>query len=360
MRLWLLFSIAYPLLVAAAIGLGSVFPGDEGHFLETSRLFAQKLSWEWIRTYPEMSGPLPFLVFAGWGSVFGWSLPVMRTCSLLIGAVAMFVAGLVFRDAKQPLWAAGLLGLNPYWAAMTVFVYTDMLTVLCALLAYRMAVQQRAVLYALAMAGALVSRQYLVYMALAVALWFAWRRAWPMVAATLAAMLPLGALVLLWGALAPASNVRGMYLAGGFQFHTGALVGYIGVLFVFLMPWLIWRKPTWSWWPLALGFAIYWISPVRTSPPSLAAGILTTGLLDRALHLIMPAQFGRDLFWAVCFGAGLSLLWSWRQRRTELAVITVLCFLAVMPVSYLYWEKYLLPVLPLAALVCSRPVESRG
>jgi len=356
-RGWLLYCILYPLLVAAAIGLGSVYPGDEGHFLGTSQLFAERLSVEWLRTYPEMSGPLPFLVFAGWGSVFGWSLVTMRLCSLLIGGLTLWVAGLVFRDARVPLWQAGLLGLNPYWAAMTVFVYTDMLTVLLALLAYRMAMQQRAVPYALAMAGALVSRQYLVYLVAAVALWFAWRRVWPMVLASAASMVPLGLLVALWGGLAPASPVRGMYLTQSFRFHFEALVGYVAVLFLFCLPWLVTRRPRWSLGVVAMGAALYWLAPVRASLPSLKVGILTTGLVDRALHVMIPLQLGRDLFYALCFGAGLAMLWSWR-RRLELAVLAVVCFLAVMPVSYLYWEKYLLPVLPLAALVCVRPVES--
>ncbi|HWR82664.1 MAG TPA: hypothetical protein VN285_05125, partial [Candidatus Deferrimicrobium sp.] len=41
-----------------------------------------------------------------------------------------------------------------------------------------------------------------------------------------------------------------------------------------------------------------------------------------------------------------------RQRRTELCLLldlAILCFLIVMPFSYLWWEKYFLPLVPLAA-----------
>jgi len=84
------------------------------------------------------------------------------------------------------------------------------------------------------------------------------------------------------------------------------------------------------------------------------------GLFDRALHVALPALWMRDLFYGAAFAAGL-MVWGklipGAVKRRELAALAVFSFLAVMPFSYLYWEKYLLPVLPLAAVALVRALH---
>jgi hypothetical protein len=72
----------------------------------------------------------------------------------------------------------------------------------------------------------------------------------------------------------------------------------------------------------------------------------------------------RTTFW-IAFGFGLSvLLWivlDLVYRRTAegpdirtFLVLAVLCFLAVMPFSYMHWEKYFMLVLPLVGILVLR------
>lgn len=343
MRDWLLFVALYLATLALVVGLTEAYPGDEQHFIDTSRLFAQGITADLIRAYPEMSGPLPFAVFGGWGRLFGFSLPGMRACSLLIAALALIAAYRLIGDFH----AAALLGLNPYWAAMSIFVYTDMLAVLFAVLAFDAARRERPLPFALAATAALLCRQYLIFLPLAVVLYGGAQRQWRMVAAALVSAIPLAVLVLHWGGLAPDSPVRDQYLARGFAFHLSALFGYIGLLFLFSLPWLVMVRPRLPLWP-ALGAVVYWLAPLRPSPASVAAGIPTMGLADRVLHMAVPQETARDVFYMLLLAGGLCLLAA--RRRFPLATVAIAAFLVVMPFSYLYWEKYLLPLVPIAAV----------
>ena len=73
-------------------------------------------------------------------------------------------------------------------------------------------------------------------------------------------------------------------------------------------------------------------------------------------------MIGEDVFFWIAFGLGLSvLLWIvldlvYRRTaegpdiRTFLA-LAVLCFLVVMPFSYMHWEKYFMLLLPLVGIL---------
>jgi hypothetical protein len=198
---------------------------------------------------------------------------------------------------------------------------------------------------------ALLSRQYLVFLVLAVGIYCAWRRRWPMVVASGVAMIPLAGLIGLWGGLAPDSVVRVQYLQPGPLLHANALLGYLGLLFAFLVPWmLVTDRPRWDWRVVLAALVVscvYWLAPVRPSSASVAAGIHTVGLLDRVLHLALPLQWLRDVFYQLCLAGGILVLVRLRCNLS-MAALTVFSFLVIMPFSYLYWEKYMLPLLPIA------------
>jgi hypothetical protein len=106
---------------------------------------------------------------------------------------------------------------------------------------------------------------------------------------------------------------------------------------------------------------LYWLVPARPAAPQVAAAIGTVGLLHRAI-LAVGVSVGDAVFW-IAFALGLAVLASivaaaaptravaaWPNTQTFLAT-AVCAFLVVMPWSYLHWEKYFMPLLPLAAVL---------
>ena len=86
------------------------------------------------------------------------------------------------------------------------------------------------------------------------------------------------------------------------------------------------------------------------------------------LHRAVRASLGRlgssapDVFFWLAFGLGVAVLAAiardvtlrrparWPDARTLLG-LAVLSFLAVMPFSYMHWEKYFMPLLPLVSVL---------
>lgn len=343
-----------------ALGISTPYPGDESRFIETARLFSQGLSLGLLKHYPEMSGPLPFLFYGLWGRAFGFWLPAMRCGSLLIALAALLALWMFLRrvldNERASLLSGCALCLNPYMATMSLFVYTDMAAVLFGLLALAAGWSGRAWQMCLALAAAMLCRQYMLFLAVGMGAWFLWTR--PRMAGWCAvSTLPLALLVLLWGGPAPDSWMRNEYLTRSARFEIASMTGYVAQMPLYLLPFVVTaRRRLLFQWPLmalmAAASGLYWLYPVRIPPASARIGLTTVGLLDRA---VQQAGLWRDgVYWAG-FAIGLLVLAAmFRDARRHggyalLAAAVTVAFLLVMPWSYLYWEKYLLPLLPVTA-----------
>lgn len=346
-------------------GMAKAYPGDELRFIETSRLFAGGMTLDLLRHYPEMSGPLPFAVFSLWGGAFGWALSSMRILAVVIGFSTLM---LVFAWLREALGSDGtalgvglLLCLNPYVAAMSVFLYTDMISVFFVMAALLAVERKNAPLLVVSLAAALLCRQYLVFVAAAFGVYYLVEGNRRMLAAVLLSAIPFAWLVWFWHGLAPASAMRAKYPDPGIGFHIAAFVGYVGLVAIFLAPLVMVR---WRIYVPRLRIALLigcvsllaWVFPVRPSPSAVDAGLSTVGLLDRGLQMMIPAAGLRDLFYWIAFSLGLLLLAVFLKDAVQrrLPALLVVAFLFVMPFSYLYWEKYMLPVLPVAAVAILR------
>lgn len=378
--LWLVWCVVYLAAVTLALGLHTPYPGDEQRFIETGRLFANGVSLDLLRHYPEMSGPLPFLLFGAWGKIFGDSLAAMRGFSLLVAFATLLLlhrlASLVCATPAAALLASIVLCLNPYMATMSLFVYTDMLALLFTLAAVDSALRGWPAVMALSLAAAAISRQYLIFVTAALMTFFLIQWLWKkdsssprMLAAATISLLPLAGLAILWRGLAPDSWMRGYYVTGAPHYRLSSFTGYVAQLPIYLAPFVIFAGRALfraKWLAVAaVAAAVYYpFFPIRAPERSAGIGIYTVGLVDRAVSHLLPSLW-RDAFFGLAFVAGIAVAGrllldarsQWLARQASfplLAGLVLAAFLMVMPWSYLYWEKYLLPVLPIAGLHLAR------
>jgi hypothetical protein len=367
--------------LVAAVALHRPPWGDERHYLETVRRFGRDLSLEALRTYPgELAPPLAFVLYAGWGRLVGFELPRLRLLSLAIAFVTVMavhaLARRVLRNRRDAVLAALFFLLHPYTIGLSVFVFNDMTAILFAVVLAIGIAAARPMLAVLASAAGLMTRQYFVFLTVAAGLFYMIRwgrqrqsRDLATLAWLVASCLPLAGMFLLWRGVGPASATRTQYLSSGLPFRTTALTLYVTQLFTYLCPLLllppwVWARRTRGCWAVVGAVSlVYWLAPIRPAPSQTAAAIGTIGLLHRAIRATVgrlgPAA--EDVFYWIAFGLGVAVLFSivrdivtrrgvaWPDTRAFLG-LAVVCFLVMMPFSYMHWEKYFMPLLPLAAV----------
>lgn len=356
--------------------------GDEAHFLETVRLFGQGVSLDLLRTYPEMSAPLTYLVYSAWGHLAGFSTPALRLLSPLIAWGAAIVWWFAIRrhvrSASMALLTLGVLVSNPYFIGLSVFVFTDMLSLLGLALVVLGVDSRKPWLSAVGLMVATTARQYLVFLmpALLIADFLVRPRSvrpWRFAASALLGTLPLLALIVLWeGHLAPASMVRDTYLTESLRFDLHGLSLYLALpgayLIVLALP-IALRVNAALWGAAALAGLFVLVFPVQASIVQTREGAMTVGFLHRTLSYYLPA-WGTTVFFAAIATLGTAVLLSCGRRtlsswRTDGRPMTtaflwagVASFLVVMPFSYMPWEKYALPLLMLSSLIFAGDAEA--
>jgi 4-amino-4-deoxy-L-arabinose transferase-like glycosyltransferase len=359
--------------------------GDEAHYLETVRRFGEGLDLQLLRSYPhEMTGPLGFVAYGLWGRMVGFDLWPLRLLSPLLAlATCLLLTGLLQHVAHRRLVIAGtaMLALNPYFVGLAVFVFTDMLALLFMLVAVTGFVRDRRWLTIAGMAGAVTTRQFQVFLVLAfiLASFTLIARRPPQVARQLVAiavgLLPFGALVWLWGGLSPANSIRRIFWTSP-HFDLHGLSLYLAIPGVYALPLVIYRlyrlrhRVPWS--TVAGGIAIaalVLIFPVRAAAVQVRGGWETVGFAHRALTYLLPGAaatavwFASACCWLVAAIEQGRRAWRSRDHVASSLPVTACCgvisFLAVMPFSYMPWEKYALPLIVFAIVVLCMETERR-
>lgn len=380
LALFFAFVVLFELLVMAAGTI--VRPGwdlwsDETRLVATVENFGGEIDLEKLRHYHQMSPPLPFIIYALWGRLFGFELVTLRILSVLIAVITYLVFHrLLFKisdDGKIAFWSGALLVVQPYMIGLSIFVYTDMLTILFVLLCLWAFTRRRAFWMGLSLAMAVLTRQYAAFLTLALVIFFALeygraKRAdtFRMLMAGLIAMLPYAVLVIFWGGLSPAFDARGRLLDGQLYFHPPTLTLYISLIFIYIFPMLVWKRKEFyrcgSRWLFAAAGSVYFlIFPIEPSVSSVAANIMTVGLFHRAMLILWDNYwFAQAVFYSaflLAMPAVVAVVTDLVRRMRSASIdpallldLAILSFLFVMPFSYLGWEKYFMPVLPLVIL----------
>ena len=361
------------------LGYDHPYWGDEEHFAATVRFFISTPWSQAVQDYPELTGPLSYLLYAGWGRVFGDSLPVLRLLSLVLGfAAALIFHRLAYEQTSNPLLAllAGVwLFINPYVIGSSLFVFTDISALFFLVLAVWAALRSRPLAFLAAAAAALLTRQYLIFFVAVVGGYsaFRWlvhkeRPALWMAISSVLSCLPLSALVVVWGGLSPVTG-RQLWLHGtsGLAFYPFYLTNYLSTFPVYAFPFLIMAQRSIfrsiNRWMIAIVLsAYYFFFPVAPSwVTQIETELHTIGYFHRLVKLISSSSTIEHIIFYLLFVIGINCLLfliedAWkrlrlRQMDSELLLdLAGISYFVVMAFSFHVWEKYLLPVLPLLSL----------
>jgi 4-amino-4-deoxy-L-arabinose transferase-like glycosyltransferase len=372
--LFILFLLVYESILYAGIGLRQPTWADEHHFIPTIEKFGREISLKQLKTYNDMSTPLPFILYALWGKLIGFHLHQLRFFSLII-AFFTFLSFFIYYvkisgRIKTALLVTLFLIFQPYSIGISVFVYTDMLALFFlawALFAFQ---KEKPTLLAFSLSGALLCRQYFIFLAGAFFLYYLLqmifnqnRNSFKMIISTIISVLPLFSLVILWHGFSPENEMRNLYLQKGLYFHTEFLVLYICLFAVYLFPMIIYRWKKYYrnrillLYSLLISF-IYFLFPVKASEPAVSVGVYTVGFFHRFIRMILGSSSEHFVFY-IMFLISLPVVLSvikdayFQVIHKNLTAflftnLSIIFFLIIMPFSYLNWEKYFLPIIPIA------------
>lgn len=379
----LLFLLVIPLLIFEGIvfyfAVNRPYWNDEAHFVDTINHFGEDMSISTIKSYNEMSTPLPFILYSFWGRIFNFRIQTLRIFSVLVAFITYLLfhklVFSIFKDIKISLLTTAFIVLHPYMVGLSVFVYTDMLAILFIILSCIAIREQKPIILSISLACCLLCRQYLIFFILAAGLYYLIKYfnnkidkhvIRKMLLSCIISMLPLAILGLLWKGLSPENDLRNMYLDEGYSFHPSYLNLYVCQLSIYLVPIILisWKKFYKNKIIILLSFVLswfYWLFPVRIAGYQINAHVDAVGFFHRFIKTIFGNQFIEDIVFHVAYLLGLPIVIAiakdiysrWQDKNQDFSFFLDLSIIAafiVMPFSFYCWEKYFLPFLPLVTL----------
>jgi len=341
---------------------------DEEHFYFTILDFIDKPTLYTLKHYEEMSGPLPFILYGIWGWLFNADLATLRIFSLLLSVITILSAYHLFRTAALSILASAIsiivLTLNPYFIGTSFFVYTDMLCELCMIWSFIALLNKNILISYTALLFAILCRQYMVFFIPVIFLFIYAEEQFKITVAfikkSLLLFIPIagtGLLFWFWQGASPANQLKELYIHHAFAFHGNAITAYMAASILYTFPLLLLSlfeiKKTWVFTVVSASIIWYYIFPVQGSQVAMESTlhIDTIGLFHKTTHdlpIVLETTVWFLLFLCACLVFALLIKKSIQQFRSLQSIVLCswVCFLLVMSLSYLTWEKYLLPVLP--------------
>jgi len=349
--------------------------GDENHFTLTIRQFADSSLLSILYNYEEMSTPLPFMIYAIWGKIFGFELITLRFFTIVIASFFYSITFIFFKSVFTPKKAVLytiFLSLNPYLIGLSYFVFTDMLSMLFIVITMYAFKKDNNIVMSIGIAGALLCRQYLIFVPItiivAAAVSFLYTRnkqnSTKLIAAVLGTF-PFCLLVLYWSGLSPVNTTRQDYINESMKFHPEALSLYVLLITVYMFPVIIMKiKELYSSIrvvllsiPISL-FILFF--PVMQPVPWIEKKHHIVGFFHKLAASSGMLLIEKMIFY-VCFLLAIPVLVKIvtdfikgiRNKQFDLffiAQLGVFSFMLIMPLSYMLWEKYFIPVIVLLIL----------
>lgn len=360
---------------------------EAAYHVPTIRLFADALPGLRLSSYPAAQTPLFHLLMAVPARLFGLHLALLRAINVLVSyGAALVLWRLLWRRLGLRPWSAfavaGLWELSPYVFGASFLLLTDSLGWLLALLAlYRLLDLRNAKDLAVACAWialAVLTRQSYVWLVPLAAV-VGWRGMRPgnrpaALAFPLAALVPLVALVIVWGGLVPPGSDPascGLCEAGRTGGESGGLtlrpalftVALAGVYAVALF------GPAVATARERTAVRLRAIARPALAGAGVAAGLLLASPLHAEAHDAgflwqvsrrLPDVLGSSLlFWLLVPLGGLAVAARWARpgRAGFVAVAAFALFLASTLATRLVYQKYFDPFALLGLALTLRPRE---
>ncbi len=364
-----LYAVLYCILLAGIFGFAHEPWTDEEHFYFTILEFIKHPNLDTLKHYEEMSTPLPFILYGLWGWLFNSGLATLRLFSLLIAFATILSAFHFFRKAGLTLLTSFIciciLSLNPYFIGVSFFVYTDMLCEIFMIWAFILLIKRNTFLSCIFLLLAILCRQYMVFFIPVIAVCVCVQEKCVLNISLIKKQLPLlipivglGILFLFWGGASPDNKLKSLYMFQTFTFHGDAFTAYMAASIVYTFPLLVLSlreinlRQVYITVPIATLWYLFF--PVQGSQVAIESMIHidTIGLLHKTTHLLPPVI--ESGLWYVLFITACFVFVSAFEKTIKncrpfsfLVCVSWLFFLSTMCLSYLTWEKYLLPILPM-------------
>ncbi len=368
---------AISLIAITLIGIISLklpFRGDERHIVETIKLFADNFNFNTIKDYPEVTPPFFFMFYALWAKIFGASTESLRILTLIISFITWqfvyYLFQLFVKKEFHVLLLSLLIVFNPYFFGTSVFVFTDMLTIMLSLAAIISFIKNKTIFYIIFSALAILCRQYAVIIPAAVIIYsflnFKSDRLInrKYIIGSLVSFLPLLGLFVIWKNISPSSGIEKWIVPNSSLYNLDYINTYLtfSVIYIFPLAFIFFKKIKFSYSTIFISFAlaiVLSLFPVKTSMATLEfTDYKSVGFVHQAL----VEMFGLDSFWLRMVLGFFLLLGCYmniellkrfyvyiRNKSLEKEVIITLLwflFILIMPFSYQVWEKYLTIILP--------------
>lgn len=377
-HIWFIFSLVF-LTVDVTLSIRLPFRGDERHIVNTIKLFTTNLSFETIKNYPEVTPPFFFVFYATWAKIFGSSIESLRILTLIISLIAwqlvFYLISLFVKNKIHVLLLSLLIIINPYFLGTSVFVFTDMLTILLCLSAVILFLKDRYYSFLIFCSLAILCRQYAIIFPLSIIVISIINllNGKPInkryIFGTIFALLPLMILFFIWGNIAPSNGIQKWVVPSLHFYNVSYINTYITFSIVYLLPLIIvflYKKIGFNLSNVGIALIIFLILLQFPITPSAAAllqtDIRTVGFAHIALRkllgeesLMLKITLGVLLFLGCYINVVLIKYFLMEiknkiYRKEMIFIIIWILFLIVMPFSYQVWEKYLLLVLPFLVL----------
>src|SRR5574338_1589195 len=372
---------AFSLTALTFIGITAIklpFRGDERHIVETIKLFSDNFSFSTIKDYPEVTPPFFYMFYALWAKIFSGSIESLRMLMLIISfltwQLVYYLFSLFVKKGFHAILLSLLVIINQYFFGTSIFVFTDMLTILLILAAVISFIKDQLILYTIFGVLALLCRQYAVIIPLAVVVYslLDFRREKLLniknMFASVLMLLPLLGLFVIWQNISPVSGIEKWIVVNSSFYNIDYINTYLtfSVVYIFPLIFIFLKKIRFVYPSLLIALLITLILsifPVKTSAATLKfTDYQTVGFVHQAFTNL----FGYDtiLLKLILFGLLLAgcyvnaevirsfyLTFKAKSYKKELIFILLwILFLLIMPISYQVWEKYLTMILPFLIL----------
>ncbi|HCY75688.1 MAG TPA: hypothetical protein DHV28_07175 [Ignavibacteriales bacterium] len=368
---------AFSLISLTLIGIISIrlpFRGDERHIVETIKLFADNFTFDTIKDYPEVTPPFFYMFYALWAKIFTASTDSLRILTLIVSFITWqlvyYMFSLFVSKKTHAILLSLLVIINPYFFGTSVFVFTDMLTILLILAAVISFIKNKFYFYTIFGVLAILCRQYAVIIPVSVIVYSALNYknekiiSRKNIFASIITLFPLFGLFIIWKNISPVSGIEKWIVVNSSFYNIDYINTYLTFSFIYVFPiaFMFLKKIKFIFPSFMIAFLFTIILTFFPIKPSEATLEFTDYKTVGFVHQVFSNLLGYNTLWLKIILFGLLLAGCYinteivkrfylsvktkSSNKEMIFILLWILFLIIMPISYQVWEKYLTMILP--------------